>query len=293
VGVVSGSTITSLALKAGTNSGYSVGAVVEASPVAAWADALVTGLTNQHSQLDGSHTAVTATSLSVSGNTTHTGTTTLVGALTINSWDGWITSTDTWTYVSATSFKITGADRTAQFPKGTRIKLTQTTAKYFVVTSSSFSTDTTVNITAGTDYTLANAAITSPNYSYVGSPQGFPGTFAYTSTQGGFSANQTQVSRFSVVGNNCTVIIARSANGTSNATTFTQTAPITSANIANMAWVGMGPGADNGVSGATPVLSRITNNTTTINLYRDWTVGGAAWTAANAKGADTQLTYEF
>ncbi len=33
--------------------------------------------------------------------------------------DGWIYDTDTWTYVSATSFKITGKDVQYKFPKGT------------------------------------------------------------------------------------------------------------------------------------------------------------------------------
>jgi hypothetical protein len=62
VGVVSGTTITGLALKAGTNTGYSVGAVVEASPIAAYADDLFSGLTAQHSAVDGSHTNITSTS---------------------------------------------------------------------------------------------------------------------------------------------------------------------------------------------------------------------------------------
>ena len=93
--------------------------------------------------------------------------------------DGWTPVTDTFVYVSASSFKIEGVDRTTTYTKGTRIKLTQTSAKYFVVTSSSFSTDTTVNVTAGTDYTVANAAITSPYYSYDMSPQGYPTSFTY------------------------------------------------------------------------------------------------------------------
>lgn len=93
--------------------------------------------------------------------------------------DGWTPFSGTLVYVSASSFKVEGADWTATFTKGTRIKLTQTSAKYFVVTSSSFSTDTTVNVTAGTDYTVANAAITSPYYSYDMSPQGYPTSFTY------------------------------------------------------------------------------------------------------------------
>lgn len=43
-GIVSGSTITGLVLKAGTNNGYAIGAVVQASPTAAWADDVTEGL---------------------------------------------------------------------------------------------------------------------------------------------------------------------------------------------------------------------------------------------------------
>lgn len=49
-GIVSGSTITGLVLKAGTNNGYSIGAVVEAAPTAAWADDVIEGLAVSHKQ---------------------------------------------------------------------------------------------------------------------------------------------------------------------------------------------------------------------------------------------------
>lgn len=91
---------------------------------------------------------------------------------------GWIPVSDTFVYVSASSFKITGADRTSIYTKGTRVKFTQTTAKYAVVVSSSFAAgDTTVTILVNTDYTIANVAITSPYYSYVVNPQGYPNWF--------------------------------------------------------------------------------------------------------------------
>lgn len=118
--------------------------------------------------------------------------------------DGWISSSDTWVYASATTFTISGVDRTSVFTKGTRIKLTQTTAKYFVVVSSSFSTNTTVTITAGTDYSLANAAITSPFYSYQVNPQGYPTKFAYTPTVTATSGTITTASatgEFTISGN--------------------------------------------------------------------------------------------
>lgn len=68
-GVVSGTTITSLVLKAGTNTGYSIGAIVEAAPTAAWADDLYSWGIAQHNE-DGSHGAITATSINVSSTVT-------------------------------------------------------------------------------------------------------------------------------------------------------------------------------------------------------------------------------
>ena len=104
------------------------------------------------------------------------------GKLSGNGLDGWIYDTDTWTYVSATSFKITGKDVQYKFPKGTKIKLVQTSTKYFYVVATAYSTDTTITVTGGSDYSLANSAISGQAYSYAAAPQDFPKRFAYTPT---------------------------------------------------------------------------------------------------------------
>lgn len=97
--------------------------------------------------------------------------------------DGWTSSSDTWVYASASTFTITGADRTSVYTKGTRLRFKQGGGyKYAVVVGSSFSSDTTVTILVNTDYTIANAAITDNGYSYQLSPQGYPSVFAYTVT---------------------------------------------------------------------------------------------------------------
>lgn len=170
--------------------------------------------------------------------------------------DGWVdASSYSPTYASATTFTIAGQDVTAVFSKGTRIKLTQTTVKYFAVVSSSFSTNTTVTVTGGTDYTLANAAITSPYYSYADNPQGFPGLFAYTPT---WSSSGTQpvlgngsvVGSFAIVGKHCFANISFTAGTTSTFGTgqFRFAIPVTSVSqpvgiaYANNGsfWIGMG-----------------------------------------------------
>lgn len=87
--------------------------------------------------------------------------------------DGWVSSAG-WSYSSADSptFVIaTSSDLSGTIPVGARIKLTQTTAKYFIVTAIDA---TTITVYGGTDYTLANAAVTSPCWSPVKAPFGFP-----------------------------------------------------------------------------------------------------------------------
>lgn len=118
-------------------------------------------------------------------------------------YDGWNLDADTWVYVSATSFKIAGKNVTARFPTGTKIKVVQGgIAAYFFVTGAAFSTDTTVTINAGSDYSLSNTAITSPSYSYETCPQGFPSWFNYSPTLAGLTSVGTGsiVARFAMQG---------------------------------------------------------------------------------------------
>lgn len=88
--------------------------------------------------------------------------------------DGWTPLGFTLTYASATTATATG-DLTALFSAGMKFKLTQTTAKYFFLVAIVYSAPNTVfTFYGGTDYTLANAAITSPYSSVAHTPTGFP-----------------------------------------------------------------------------------------------------------------------
>jgi hypothetical protein len=90
---------------------------------------------------------------------------------------GWVGAQETWTYSSVdgpTGVFTAPGDLTGTYSPGMRIKLTQTTVKYFIVTAVAFSSGTTtITVYGGTDYTLANAAITSPFYSTAKVPAGF------------------------------------------------------------------------------------------------------------------------
>jgi hypothetical protein len=105
---------------------------------------------------------------------------TALGIDALTAVDGWVTVTDTWTYATATTFTISG-DKTGVYSVGDKIKLTQTTVKYFYIVAISYSSpNTTVTVTGGSTYSLANATITSPYYSKAASPAGFPAYFGLT-----------------------------------------------------------------------------------------------------------------
>lgn len=87
---------------------------------------------------------------------------------------GWLAIAASLTFgsASAPNFVInTPSDLTGQISVGMKIRLTQTTVKYFIVVAI---TATTMTVYGGTDYTLLNVAITSPAFSYMKAPAGFP-----------------------------------------------------------------------------------------------------------------------
>lgn len=111
---------------------------------------------------------------------------------------GWI-SAEAWTYVSAdgpTGVFSAASDVTGKYQPGMRIKLTQTTAKYFIITAvGAFAAGVTpITVYGGTDYVLANAAITLPFYSWAKAPFGMnisPAKWTETFTD---ATNRTQAS---------------------------------------------------------------------------------------------------
>jgi hypothetical protein len=105
----------------------------------------------------------------------HTNFETIDAVLPLN---GWVAAGETWTYAASDApsytFTITG-DKTTKYYPGMRIKLTDSTVKYFIITKASYSSpNTTITIYGGTDYTLSGGAITLPYYSMMKAPAGFP-----------------------------------------------------------------------------------------------------------------------
>lgn len=140
--------------------------------------------------------------------------------------DGWSPANDVWTYVSTVSFTISGVDRTKVYNPGTKIKfINNGSTKYGIVKSSSFSTNTTVNLVDNTDYSINNSTITEPFYSYVNNPQGHPGFLNLdTSNVTGFSGMTGWIFKMEVIGKS--VHMSTLLQGTSNASTFTFPVPI-------------------------------------------------------------------
>lgn len=100
-GIVSGNTIGTLTRKAGaTDSGSAIGDVVEMNPTGSWAQDVIDGITTQHNQ-DGTHGAVTATSVVSSGAVTGT---TLTGTSLVNTGDVQLRSTSLETIASERFF---------------------------------------------------------------------------------------------------------------------------------------------------------------------------------------------
>lgn len=233
--------------------------------------------------LDSFGRATNATSVSISGGGT------VVGA------DGWVTDPNGgYTFASATSFTVGATDLTATYSKGTRIKLTQTTTKFFVVTSSSFGGGTTtVNITGGTDFTLVNAAITNPFYSYVPNPQAWPGGFNFTpSSIVGWAATPT-VSRatFSVIGTLCFVDIR--ITGTSNATTVSFGMAIAGVTTADgqAQTVGACVATDAGTPLTTPSRCTLASASVTATMQKDF--AATTWTNSGTKQVTVAGTYRI
>lgn len=81
----------------------------------------------------------------------------------------------TWVRASNTTFSIAGVDVRSQFPVGTKIMLQQAgVTKFFAVTSTAYSSNTTITVDGGGSYTLTNTPIDVPAFSYDERPAGYP-----------------------------------------------------------------------------------------------------------------------
>ena len=210
---------------------------------------------------------------------------------------GWQDPGETWTYASATTFTVSG-DVTDKYSVGDKIKLTQTTVKYFYIISLSYSSpNTTITVSAGSDYALDNDAITDNYYSKGSSPVGFPMWFDYTSSVSGAAVSE-QAFKFSINGRlvTCCGYVKTSGAGSGS---YSFTAPITSKNDALLAYEGSGMVTDVG-TGYYPLVSYLAKNDTRITLYSTRGTGAVAQVGinnpmafANGDIIEWQIAYEI
>lgn len=153
--------------------------------------------------------------------------------------------------------------------------------------------DTLLTVTGGTDFTVANSAITSAAYSHTENPVGFSGRFNYVPTFTGFSTDPTGiVATFKVVGRTCFINITMSTAGVSNANTFTVSLPITAATISGYeSWHNLPWAYDNSATSTTNDLVYILSAGTVVTLAKAG--AGTGWTATNNKRAMINASYEI
>jgi hypothetical protein len=130
----------------------------------------------------------TGTSIDNAGNITANGNIQAVGSLIAGTditlfgnsiQGGWVLCNETWSYASASApiFTVTvPGNKTGKYSTGMKVQLTQSsTTKFFIIVAVSYSSpNTTITLYGGTDYTLANAAITNPFWSTSKAPFWFP-----------------------------------------------------------------------------------------------------------------------
>lgn len=220
------------------------------------------------------------------------GITTSLAATAFVPTSGWWSPADVWTRTGNHTFTVTG-NQTATYVKGTKVRFTDTTVKYGVIASSSFSSVTTVTLITNSDFSMA-ANPTVAAVSSAQTPHGFPTWFNWTVTYTGFSVDPTaSVTRWQSLGGDSLMLqINNGTLGTSNATTMTVTLPATAATISNIEWTGAPGRVTDNTSTVTTGRWRIVPAATVVDFYT--TPANGVFTASGTKGVRSSgIVYEF
>ena len=196
---------------------------------------------------------------------------------------GWLEIPDgSWSYASATTIMVPSGAASI-YAAGDQVRLKQGGAyKYFYVIAIA---DTTLTVTGGSDYSVANAAITDAAFSK-GGGVGHPGWYNWTPTYTGFSADPSGTLIFAITPQKtCKAFVTLTNLGTSNANNFQITSPVTAtAHVMNaLSYI-----VNGGVGSISEGYAQIVSN----NVIRLATAGGtAAWTTSGSKGARFQIEF--
>ena len=207
--------------------------------------------------------------------------------------DGWTPVTATWTRTGNHAFSVSG-DVTATYEPGVKIRYKDGGAfEYGVIAASSHAGGTTtVTLITNSDYAMADATITDRWLARVNQPAAWPEWFNYAPTFTGFSADPAGIHRWRADGRRMEVFIRQNTSGTSNATTFTISAPVTAKEITGMIWRGTAGVQDNTVNQTDFGSVRMSSAGTAISVFTDALLG--AWTDSGTKAAlNAWLVYEY
>jgi hypothetical protein len=214
---------------------------------------------------------------------------------------GWMLMPATMTYASSTTFTMSG-DWTDFFAKGDKLRLANSSLKYFYITGVSYGApNTTITVNGGTDYSLANASIAG-HYSKAASPVGHPIWFNYTPTLGGFSlGNGSMSAKFCMYGNMVHGTFGFQAGTTSSfSSTLTVTLPIAHRTITTVPGTTIGPAFlyDNSAPLYNTGVTRVNASTETTMRFSPTGVSGDAnntvpWTWATTDRIDSEFHYEI
>lgn len=191
--------------------------------------------------------------------------------LSVNTIDGWIPVSATWTRASAVTITVpAGAGNI--YSIGDKLKVTDTTVKYFYIVGVA---DTLLTITGGTSYTLAG----NPSnifYSKSVSPTGFPQWFNYNTLGANLNLGEGSVTgRFSITGRNCNFSwLFIGGNGSGIAANLHPALPIPAANP----------------TGNNSYQSFVSGQIISANASRGWNLTGVIVPNVNTTGIH-QLSY--
>lgn len=204
--------------------------------------------------------------------------------------DGWLPVPDTWAYLGANQVTVP-AGALALYEIGGKVRLKQgATYKYFSVYGI---TDTTISLTGGSDFVIADAAITNISYSNVSAPLGHPEWFNWDPSPLGFSVLPTNaIYQFRIVGKTCEALFTQETNGTSNDTIFHLSSPVPCAEQENYMPMGMALCVNNSVTVSSPCIVYIVQtNRNKIIVTASW--AAAAWTATGGKRCKGFLNFKI
>lgn len=205
---------------------------------------------------------------------------------------GWVHIADTWTYASSTTATVP-SDATTAYSPGMMVRYVQGgSTKYGYITAVA---STTLTINGGSDYTIANSAISDVYVSTAAAPYGFPHWFNWSpSFFTGFSANPSGKFRFMIKGRTVTIMVNMTSTGTSNATNFRLGLPVAASSTTNVQPVVALPIATDNGSESTTNDRAFIDPTDPSSLRFSKNNSQTGWTASGNKSASIGgFAYEF